>query len=69
MADVRINPSTQINFQAHLNPVQEHRPLLSDRRCVQGWHEYTIDEVVQDLHVLLEVLGGKVGVLIPHYLP
>ena len=69
MVDVGINPAANIDFKALLNPIKEHHLLLGHLRCMHGWHKSATNKVVLDLHVLLDVLGWEIGVLVPHYSP
>ena len=47
----------------------DHRPFLGHLRTVQCGHKSATYKVVIDFHILVEVPGREMGVLIPHYSP
>ena len=69
MVNVEINPTTNVDFQALFNVVKEHRPFLGHLRSMHSGHKSATYKVVLDFHILLEVLGREMGMLVPHYSP
>ena len=69
MANVGIDPTANVDFQAFFNAIKEHRPFLGHLRSMHYGHKSAIYKVVPDFHILLKVLGQEMGVLVPHYSP
>ena len=69
VANVGIDPTPNINLQALFNSIKEHCPLLGHLRSMQCGNKSATYKMVPDFHVLVEVLGWEMGVLIPDYVP